>query len=254
MEYIGYFADFSKYVSIPLLLAFLIYILYFHRGVIKRQFLRTPDFEVDALHVGQQSGISIDFSQRMLAYSDGCRFQLFSASDIHDSGHRWIDVFDEHGNRREKNHEVWILTNCNDYPELSVGFWRRSNAQRCMISLRKLEQTQNDFDREHTPSDIALTTLLEKAGYSHSDAKKSIRNQRIKKAIELLHRKNEQRPEANQWPSTTLIAALKPLFGRRENEPDDIGYTEGTLGRMVSETLKEIRESDKNKLKSKGKK
>ena len=249
--------------SILILIAFLfcisifllfIYYPFLHPRRIMARFHKIPDFAIDKHHFSALSGIAFDFTQRIAVYSNGFRANfMLSASEITYCELEWVNVF-ENGSRREIKHEVRILTTREDCPEIKMAFWLRDNALRCKISIDKMLQAQNAFEREHTPSDIALTAFLKARGFSRSDADEDVRNGRLREALELLHRENEKRPKANKWTNATLINALKPIFLRREDEAGDIGYTENTMSKMVSKILKDIRESDKNRIKSKGKK
>jgi hypothetical protein len=266
MEFIGQFAILSEFILFPILILSIFYLIFIHPFVIQKRFTKIPDFVAGARHIGVLSGIAIDFSQRKLAYIDRFRVRTFSATDIYfdGSGHQWVEVFDEHGNRREKNHEAKLLTDRADCPEIRVAFWLRTQAQRCMISVRRLAQAQRDYECEIaadrkaiTPQEQdleagRLTAFLDSQGFSRADAEESVKNRRICEAIELLYREfYDGRPQPHGWQET-IARGLEPVFLRNEGEPKSVGHTEKTLRKYVSDTIRDIENSDKNRRKNNG--
>ncbi len=192
---------------------------------IKRAFFQKLGTNNNVLHIGTNVALAVDFAHSQIFLYHWGKISTFPYSLIDNANHEWDPIVDKNQNIHSKNHRVVILTNDPQKPEIRINFWTKTPAQKCIISLRQLLQSQADSPKaqqaqeiiaetpepivhaalpmattdEYPPKtdaktadvhvqDLAqiLTCHLEENGFSRADAEKKVKLERFIEAVKLL--------------------------------------------------------------------
>lgn len=110
------------------------------------QFNKINGFNSDIFHFGKSNEISIDFSQRLIAYDFGVGAVIFPKSSTDNGSYLPKKIPNNQGDIREVIHYVQILTSDYRCPIISIDFQNEIGARQCLISMGKLAQTKEGLN------------------------------------------------------------------------------------------------------------
>lgn len=241
---------------------------------IKRNLLEIENFTVNAKHIENTKGITVDFSKRLMAYSDAQNVYIFPAHEIKHCQHLWINVPTDQGAINEREHHILIRLRNNILPEISLPFPTRACAQRCENSLEKLIEYEVAYqtniltqtppepiqinseativNQPSPPSPKTETTsnnkqlekrfinLLENKGIPRNDGISDITRAKFNKATDLIFSEYKTLfgPKLKHKEQKAVERALYPFFEYQGNAPKGTGFTRGSIGKYLSENKK----------------
>ncbi len=153
---------YKLYVVLFLLIILLISILvgkFLWRPLrIKKAFFQKLGINKNAVHIGTNLALAVDFTHGQIALYNWGKIRTFSYDVIVDMNHECDHFSDDLQYILLKNNRVVIMTNDPQKPEIRINFWTKSHAHRCMLSLRQLVQSQDNLINAQEAQEIIPET------------------------------------------------------------------------------------------------